>query len=82
MYVRFRFGLSRFEDSAEFPSCISYVVSAYIKTYLSFPPLFCAIVERSSEIVVRLRVGTHCAVSPVAPRVPRIRGVTKVVSEP
>ena len=31
------------------------------------------------EIVVRLRVGTHCAVSPVALRVPRIRGVTETL---
>ena len=82
--VQFRFFLSelcRFEDSAEFPPCIfTFQFLAYIINGLSFA-FICALLERSGEIVVRLRVGTHCEVSPVASRVPRIWRVTKVVSE-
>ena len=49
-----------FEDSAEFPSCSSYFsVSAYFKNVLSFR-LYLCLVGRSGEIVVKLRVGTHC----------------------
>ena len=56
--------LCRFEDSAEFPRCTLYIsVSAYIKNGLCFA-FICALLERSGEIVVKLRVGTHCEVSP------------------
>ena len=55
----------------------------FIYQVLCFGLICLCLVVRSQWDCCQARVRIHCEIlAPVAPRVPRIRGVTKVVSEP